>query len=343
MRLETRAAPRARARRDAPAPALRGPLRHGPVQAAPRHGGAGVRARPRGGRHRGGLGSRDRRLRAGRPGGRASSRGLRRVRASAGAAASRSAPSSARTCSSPAASASRCWCASGPSGRPPSGCRRTCPTRRPSSWSPPPACCAASGTPASPETACRTAPVRGHPGRRQHGAPPPARPQGGPSRRCGWRSPIPWKSAATSPSAWEPRPRPLPARLPGPRSRLCPGASARTWSSTRSAAPGRWTTALGLSVPAARWCSSLMPSRGRAARPGSTSTPSSRASGGSSRTYSSSLADQREVYRLLVTRRLDPSPLVTHRLPLSRFDEAVDLARERRALKVLLTPDEELP
>lgn len=60
-------------------------------------------------------------------------------------------------------------------------------------------------------------------------------------------------------------------------------------------------------------------------------------------TYSSSLADQRDVYRLLVTRRLDPSPLVTHRLPLSRFDEAVALARERRALKVLLTPDEALP
>jgi len=60
-------------------------------------------------------------------------------------------------------------------------------------------------------------------------------------------------------------------------------------------------------------------------------------------TYSSSLADQREVYRLLVTRRLDPSPLVTHRLPLSRFEEALALARERRALKVLLTPDEERP
>ncbi|MEO6195174.1 MAG: alcohol dehydrogenase catalytic domain-containing protein [Thermoanaerobaculia bacterium] len=55
--------------------------------------------------------------------------------------------------------------------------------------------------------------------------------------------------------------------------------------------------------------------------------------------YSSSLADQREVYRLLVSRRLDPSPLVTHRLPLSRFQEAVALARERRALKVLLVPD----
>jgi L-iditol 2-dehydrogenase len=58
-------------------------------------------------------------------------------------------------------------------------------------------------------------------------------------------------------------------------------------------------------------------------------------------TYSSSLADLREVYRLLVTRRLDPSPLATHRLPLSRFAEAVALAREHRALKVLLVPDEE--
>lgn len=57
-------------------------------------------------------------------------------------------------------------------------------------------------------------------------------------------------------------------------------------------------------------------------------------------TYSGSLAEQREVHRLMVTRRLDPSPLVTHRLPLSRFEEAVALARERRALKVLLLPEE---
>jgi L-iditol 2-dehydrogenase len=60
-------------------------------------------------------------------------------------------------------------------------------------------------------------------------------------------------------------------------------------------------------------------------------------------TYSSSLADQGEIYRLLATRRLDPSVLVSHRLPLSRFTEAVTLARERRALKVLLVPDEEQP
>jgi L-iditol 2-dehydrogenase len=55
-------------------------------------------------------------------------------------------------------------------------------------------------------------------------------------------------------------------------------------------------------------------------------------------TYSSALAEQREVYRLLSTRRLDPSPLVTHRLPLSRLGEAIELANGRQALKVLLVP-----
>ncbi|HEV7505094.1 MAG TPA: alcohol dehydrogenase catalytic domain-containing protein [Thermoanaerobaculia bacterium] len=60
-------------------------------------------------------------------------------------------------------------------------------------------------------------------------------------------------------------------------------------------------------------------------------------------TYSSALSEQREVYRLLARGRLDPSPLVTHRLPLSRFAAALELARERRAVKVLLVPDEELP
>ena len=59
-------------------------------------------------------------------------------------------------------------------------------------------------------------------------------------------------------------------------------------------------------------------------------------------TYSSSLAEQREIFRLMATRRLDPAPLVTHRLPLSRFEEAVALARERRALKILLVPDQRL-
>lgn len=58
-------------------------------------------------------------------------------------------------------------------------------------------------------------------------------------------------------------------------------------------------------------------------------------------TYSSSIADQREIHRLLCTGRLTPSTLVTHRLPLSRFAAGVALARERRALKVLFHPDVE--
>jgi L-iditol 2-dehydrogenase len=55
--------------------------------------------------------------------------------------------------------------------------------------------------------------------------------------------------------------------------------------------------------------------------------------------YSGALAEQREIWRLLAEHRLDPRPLVTHHLPLSRFAEAVELSRERRALKVLLAPD----
>lgn len=55
-------------------------------------------------------------------------------------------------------------------------------------------------------------------------------------------------------------------------------------------------------------------------------------------TYSGSLAEQTRVWSLLSSGRLDPSPLVTHRLPLTRFDEAVDLAVRQEALKVALTP-----
>ncbi|HEX3531323.1 MAG TPA: alcohol dehydrogenase catalytic domain-containing protein [Thermoanaerobaculia bacterium] len=58
-------------------------------------------------------------------------------------------------------------------------------------------------------------------------------------------------------------------------------------------------------------------------------------------TYSGSLAEQREIWHLLVEHRLDPRPLITHHLPLSRCAEAVDLARQRQALKVLLAPDPE--
>ncbi len=52
-------------------------------------------------------------------------------------------------------------------------------------------------------------------------------------------------------------------------------------------------------------------------------------------TYSGALCEQEEVHELIVSGRLDASSLVTHRLPLSRFDEGVELSRARKALKVL--------
>jgi L-iditol 2-dehydrogenase len=58
-------------------------------------------------------------------------------------------------------------------------------------------------------------------------------------------------------------------------------------------------------------------------------------------TYSGALGEQDRVFALLTGGHLDPTPLVTHHLPLSRFDEAVALCRERRALKVVLQPAEE--
>ena len=58
-------------------------------------------------------------------------------------------------------------------------------------------------------------------------------------------------------------------------------------------------------------------------------------------TYSGSLKEQQEVFRWIVAGRLDASRLITHRLPFSRFDEAVAMCRRLEALKILLVPDEE--
>ncbi len=55
-------------------------------------------------------------------------------------------------------------------------------------------------------------------------------------------------------------------------------------------------------------------------------------------TYSGTVSEQAEVFAAIVAGALDPSPLVTHRLPLGRLDDAVELVRRREALKVLLTP-----
>jgi L-iditol 2-dehydrogenase len=57
-------------------------------------------------------------------------------------------------------------------------------------------------------------------------------------------------------------------------------------------------------------------------------------------TYSSARAEQVAALGLLASGRLDPRPLVTHRLPLGRAAEAVELASSHRALKILLVPDD---
>jgi L-iditol 2-dehydrogenase len=56
-------------------------------------------------------------------------------------------------------------------------------------------------------------------------------------------------------------------------------------------------------------------------------------------TYSATVDEQHRIAELLFAGALDPTPLISHRLPLSRFAEAVELAEARRAFKVLLEPD----
>ncbi len=55
-------------------------------------------------------------------------------------------------------------------------------------------------------------------------------------------------------------------------------------------------------------------------------------------TYSGALDEQRRVFDLLVSGALDPSPLVTHTMPLDDFARGVSLVVQRQALKVLFTP-----
>ena len=55
-------------------------------------------------------------------------------------------------------------------------------------------------------------------------------------------------------------------------------------------------------------------------------------------TYSSSPADLGEAFRLIVDRVVSVEGFITHRLPLERIGEAVDLMRRRLALKVYVTP-----
>ena len=55
-------------------------------------------------------------------------------------------------------------------------------------------------------------------------------------------------------------------------------------------------------------------------------------------TYSASVEDQAEIFELLSSGDLDPSPLVTHTMALDDFETGVSLARNHQALKVLFTP-----
>jgi len=55
-------------------------------------------------------------------------------------------------------------------------------------------------------------------------------------------------------------------------------------------------------------------------------------------TYSAAFAEQAKVFELLSRGALDPTPLVTHTMPLDDFAEGVALVRNRQALKVLFTP-----
>jgi L-iditol 2-dehydrogenase len=55
-------------------------------------------------------------------------------------------------------------------------------------------------------------------------------------------------------------------------------------------------------------------------------------------TYSGTLEEQGRIAELLFRGTLDPSPLVSHTLPLSRMAEAVEMARRREALKIMVVP-----
>lgn len=55
--------------------------------------------------------------------------------------------------------------------------------------------------------------------------------------------------------------------------------------------------------------------------------------------YSGSLAEQERIFELLLAGTLQPSLLVSHRLPLAEFARGVELARRQEALKVVFVPE----
>ena len=54
--------------------------------------------------------------------------------------------------------------------------------------------------------------------------------------------------------------------------------------------------------------------------------------------YSAGPEQQARVFELMCEGKLDPSPLVTHHLPLTQFAHGVHLARTRAAMKVVFVP-----
>ena len=54
-------------------------------------------------------------------------------------------------------------------------------------------------------------------------------------------------------------------------------------------------------------------------------------------TYSGALKEQSIVFELLTSGALNPSPLISHTLPLDEFATGYELAKERKALKILFT------
>jgi L-iditol 2-dehydrogenase len=55
-------------------------------------------------------------------------------------------------------------------------------------------------------------------------------------------------------------------------------------------------------------------------------------------TYSGALKEQQRIFDFLCAGALDPSPLVTHKLPLDQFEQGVALVVRQQALKLLFTP-----
>ena len=54
--------------------------------------------------------------------------------------------------------------------------------------------------------------------------------------------------------------------------------------------------------------------------------------------YSGGLEEQSQVFSMMLDGTLDPSPLVSHRLPLVEFDSGVAIARRREGLKIIFAP-----